>query len=189
VYRRNAAIAGRVFLSVDVPGFAGRKEDGMKRAVWSALVLAVVLPFAAYAQAKPDFSGMWHLDASRSDQGRGGRGGRGGGAAMVTIKQTADTLTIESEGRGGMQTLNYKLDGSESKNEMPGRGGTTTAMSKAHWDGAKLIIETTRDFNGMSITSTETRSLTADGKEMTVDTSISTPQGDVSQHQVYTKGM
>ncbi len=161
----------------------------MKRAIWSALVLALVLPFAAHAQGKPDFSGMWSLDASRSDQGRGGRGGRGGGAAMVTIKQTAAMLTIEQQGRGGMQTLNYKLDGSESANEMPGRGGTTTATSKAHWDGAKLVIETTRDLGGMSITSTETRSLSADGKEMTVDTAVSTPQGDVNQHMVYTKGM
>jgi hypothetical protein len=158
----------------------------MKRAVLSALVLAVALPLAVFAQAKPNFSGMWHLDTSKSDQGRGGRAG---GPEMVTIKQDAATLSISSEGRGGTQTLTYKLDGSESKNEMPGRGGTTTATSKAHFDGAKLMIETSRDLGGMSITSTETRSLSADGKEMTVDTSISTPQGDRNTHLVYTKGM
>jgi hypothetical protein len=163
------------------------KEDGMKRAGLAAVALAIVLPFAAHAQGKPDFSGTWTLDASRSDQGRGGRGGRGGGAATVTIKQTAEMLTIEQQGRGGMQTLNYKLDGSESTNEMPGRGGTTTATSKARWDGAKLVIETSRDVGGMAITTTETRSLSADGREMTVDTATSTPQGDISLHLVYTK--
>jgi hypothetical protein len=162
----------------------------MKRLVLTALVMAVVLPFSAIAQSKPDFSGTWNLDASQSDMGRGGRGGRGGGgAASITIKQTATTLTIESQGRGGTQTLTYKLDGSESTNEMPGRGGATTATSKAHWDGAKLIVETTRDMRGMSIKSTETRSLSADGKTMTVENAVSTPQGEMNQKMVYTKGM
>ena len=158
----------------------------MKRAVLLALVLAVALPMAAFAQAKPDFSGMWSLDTSKSDPGRGGRAG---GPAMVTIKQDAAMLSISSEGRGGTQTLTYKLDGSESKNEMPGRGGTTTATSKAHFDGAKLMIETSRDMGGMSITSVETRTLSADGKTMDVNTAISTPQGDANTHLVYTKGM
>ncbi len=33
----------------------------------------------------------------------------------MTIKQTADTLTIETEGRNGPQTRTYKLDGSETE--------------------------------------------------------------------------
>jgi hypothetical protein len=152
----------------------------MKRLLLFALAAAVVLPFAprVRAQSKTDFSGTWTLDTSKSDApvGRGGRGG-GGGGGPVTIKQTASDIVIGN--------ATYKLDGSESVNE--GRGGQ--AKSKAHWDGMKLVIETARDFQGMSITSKEVRSLSADGKEMTVETAFQTPQGDRNQKQVFTKGM
>jgi hypothetical protein len=160
----------------------------MKRVLSLALACAVILPFAARAQGKTDFSGTWTLDAAKSDapMGRGGRGGgRGGGAPAgpITITQTAGDLTQKR----GEQTLTYKLDGSESKNQVQGRGGMQDVASKAHWDGAKLIIETTRDMGGMSITTKETRSLSADGKEMTVETAVSTPQGDINNKQVFTK--
>lgn len=39
----------------------------------------------------------------------------------------------------------------------------------------------------MSITSKEVRSLSSDGKEMMVETAISTPQGDQNRQQVDTK--
>jgi len=147
----------------------------MKRFVLLAFAAAVMLPFTVRAQTKADFSGTWTLDATKSDApgGRGGRGPQG----PVTIKQTASEITI------GQAT--YKLDGSESVNQLQGRGGMTEAKSKAHWDGAKLVIETTRDIGGNSVTSTETRSLSADGKEMTVETSFN---GN-TRKTVFTKGM
>ena len=147
----------------------------MKRLVLIAFAAAVILPFSARAQMKTDFSGTWTLDATKSDApgGRGGRGPQG----PVTIKQTASEIVI------GQAT--YKLDGSESVNQLQGRGGMTEAKSKAHWDGTKLVIETTRDIGGNSVTSTETRSLSADGKEMTVETSFN---GN-TRKTVFTKGM
>jgi hypothetical protein len=102
-------------------------------------VAAVVLwTVGAYAQAKPDFSGKWVREAPAGGGGGGGGGGRGGGGGFGmenTITQNAKTLTIE---------LVYNLDGSDSKNSMPGRGGgaPTEVVSKATWDGAKLVITT-----------------------------------------------
>ena len=125
----------------------------MRRVLLMAMVAAVVIPFAARAQSKADFSGTWTLDTAKSDpapQGRGGGGGGGGGS--VTIKQTGTELAVTSEGRQGPQTMAYKLDGSESSNEVMGRGGAQTVKSKAKWDGSSLVIETTRDFQGMPIT-------------------------------------
>ena len=147
----------------------------MKRLVLLAFAAAVVLPFTVRAQTNADFSGTWTLDATKSDApgGRGGRGPQG----PVAIKQTASEITI------GQAT--YKLDGSESVNQLQGRGGMVEAKSKAHWDGAKLVIETTREIGGNSVTSTETRSLSADGKEMTVETSFN---GN-TRKTVFTKGM
>lgn len=160
----------------------------MKHVLLTALLAAMVIPFPARAQTKPDFSGTWTMDAAKSDpppQGRGGGGGMGGGS--ITIKQTGTDLVVTSEGRQGPQTMTYKLDGSPSSNEVMGRGGAQTVKSTAKWEGSNLVIETTRDFNGMSITTKEVRSLGADGKEMTVESTTQTPQGEMKRKVVYTK--
>jgi hypothetical protein len=156
----------------------------MTRVMTLAICAALVIPYTAHGQAKPDFSGTWTLDAARSEtpQGRGGRGGGGGGrgpAGPVVIKQTAAEITI------GMAT--YKLDGSESTNQVQGRGGMQEVKSKARWDGATLVIETTRDFGGLSITTKEVRSLGAGGTDMIVQTTAGTPQGEQSFKQIYTR--
>jgi len=158
----------------------------MKRVLLLALATAVVLPFHARAQAKPDFSGTWTLDTAKSDPAPQGRGG-GGGAASVTIKQTGAELAVTSEGRQGPQTMTYKLDGSESTNQVMGRGGAQSVKSTAKWDGSSLVIETTRDFNGMSITTKEVRRLDNGGKEMHVETTAQTPNGEQKRKVVYTK--
>jgi hypothetical protein len=161
----------------------------MKRVLLLAATMAVILPFAArpLAQVKPDFSGTWTLDAAKSDPPPQGRGGGGGGAGTLTIKQTATELSIQSEGRQGPQTMTYKLDGSESKNEQMGRGGAQTIVSKAKWDGSSLVIDTTREVQGMSITTHEVRRLDNGGKEMKVESTTQTPQGEIKRNVVYTK--
>ena len=78
----------------------------MRRVLLLALATAVVLPFHARAQGKPDFSGTWTFDTAKSDpppQGRGGGGGGGGGS--VTIRHTGAEIAITSEGRQGPQTM------------------------------------------------------------------------------------
>ena len=101
-----------------------------------------MLDAVAFAQ-KPDFSGTWTLDpeASGAPAGGGGGGMRGGGGPM-TVKQTADTLTVERSMGGNTMTSTYKLDGTESTNQMMGRGGSMEAKSTAKWDGNKLVITT-----------------------------------------------
>ena len=107
------------------------------------IIAAAVLAVASIAFAqKPDFSGTWTLDAAASgiEAGGGGRGGLGQGA---TVKQTADTLTVERTFGENKITSTYKLDGTESKNTIMARGGQQTeAVSTAKWDGAKLTITT-----------------------------------------------
>lgn len=131
----------------------------MKRArIGMVAIAALAVATVAWAQ-KPDFSGTWTLDPEQSTMGGGRQGGgrMGGGMGPMTVKQTADTLTIESQGRGDMtMTRTYKLDGSESEVAM----GRMTAKATARWDGDKLVISTTSEGReGTPMTRTETWSL------------------------------
>jgi hypothetical protein len=138
------------------------------------VIAAAILAVATLAWAqKPDFSGTWTLDPEASGMaaggGGGGRGGRGGLGQGATVKQTADALTIERTMGGNTVTTTYKLDGSESKNTMMGRGGQQMeSTSVAKWDGNKLVISTKMDMGGQMMESSQT--WTVDGSRLTVET-------------------
>ena len=107
----------------------------------TAVLAVATLSFAQ----KPDFSGTWTLDDQASGTaGGGGGGGRGGGGGLGmggTVKQTADTLTVERTMGDNKVTQTYKLDGTESKNTMMGRGGQSMeAVSTVKFDGSKMTI-------------------------------------------------
>ena len=116
----------------------------MQRKLGLTAVLVVALAVAGYAQ-KPDFSGTWtpNVDpAAAAAGGGGGGGGRGMAAGPMTVKQTADSLTIERTAGENKIVSTYKLDGTESVNKMMGRGGEVETKSTAKWDGSKLTIVT-----------------------------------------------
>jgi hypothetical protein len=148
------------------------------------IIAAAVFAVAtmASAQAKPDFSGTWTLDPAASGMaapagggapgGGGGGGGRGGGAlgnGPATVKQTADTLTIERTQGEQKIVATYKLDGTESKNSMMGRGGQAMeSVSTAKWDGPALVISTKVDMGNGPQESTQ--KWTVNGSTLTIET-------------------
>lgn len=161
----------------------------------AALLTSFVLRPAA-AQGKTDFSGNWKMNVEKSDPMGGPGGGMGGGGmgggmnmanAIITISQAGGKLTIETKMGETTRSSVYNLDGSESVNTT-GRG---ESKSKATWDGANLVITTESTFNGpngaMTTTSKEVRSLSADGKTMTVTTTRTTPNGEMTTKRVYDK--
>lgn len=165
------------------------------------LVVAVVLMFGAAAslaaQAKPDFSGKWVQDpppeAAAGGGGGGGRGGGGGGGrggfgAEFTIAQNAKTLTItRMQGDQAVSTV-YNLDGSESKNTTQGRGGPQEQVSKAMWDGAKLVVTTTINAGGNNIE--QKRVFAMEGANLTIETTQPGRDGGpgTPQKTTYKKG-
>lgn len=158
----------------------------MRRVVLTAIVAAaLVIPVTARAQGKPDFSGTWTLDAAKSDaapQGRG-RGGR-----SHTIRQSATEIAVTITGRGGPETSIYNLDGSESTNQVQSPDGPLTVKGTARWDGSTLVIETTREIQGVTITTKEVRTLDPNGKEMTIEAITRSPQGEIKRKVVFVKG-
>src|ERR1044071_2894146 len=163
----------------------------------TALLATVALrPALAQGDKKPDFSGTWKVNTEKSDPMGGGGGGGGGVSAGLsprpagptTITQSATELVISTSMGDQTRKFTYSLDGKETTN--PGmRGGET--KSKAHWDGNALVIENTSTMTGangeVTVTSKEVRTLSEDGKTMTVVTTRNTPTGEQTTKRVYDK--
>ena len=151
------------------------------------VIAAAVLAVATLAWAqKTDFSGTWALDAEASGApaggapaggapgGGGGGGGRGGGRGGGLgqggmVKQTATELTVERTMGENKVTSTYKLDGTESKNSMMGRGGAAVeAVSVAKWEGPALVIVTKSDMGNGPQESTQKWTLA--GTALTIET-------------------
>ena len=167
------------------------------------IVVAAVLLFCAAvsvsAQGKPDFSGKWVMDPASAPAppagagGGGGGGGRGGGRGggfgqEFTAKQDAKTLTITQMQGDQAVNLTYNLDGSESKNTTQGRGGPQEQVSKATWDGSKLVIVTTLNVGGNAIE--QRRVMSMEGGNLVIETTNPGREGGAptTTKLVYKKG-
>lgn len=151
------------------------------------LALAAIVPAAGImAQDHPDFSGTWKINLIKSDapQGRGGQQMDMSNLAL-TITQTAEMLTIVQSGMGTERTTTYYLDGRESTN--PAMRGEMKSMSK--WDADKLVTDgsaTMQTPNGeRTITIKEVRTLSKDGKTLTVSTTTESAMGARTQKRVF----
>lgn len=151
----------------------------------AALLTSLVMHPAA-GQAQPNFSGSWKLNVEKSDPA-GNMGGGAGGAGMsapLTITQNATELVTEQTFGDQVRKATYYLDGRESTN--PGmRGGES--KSKARWDGKALVIETTSMMGETAVTTKVVRTLSEDGKMMTVVTTRPGRDGETTRKTVYDK--
>jgi hypothetical protein len=139
-------------------------------------ILFLALSPAAFAQAspKPNFSGVWEMDAAKSDFGK---------FPMPTtitrvITQQGPDLKIETTQRSatGEQTsqVRYRTDGGETTNQLSSGTGT----SHAFWDDNTLVIRTTmKGKNDVDIQMEERWDLSADVKTMTTTSHIVTSKG------------
>ena len=124
------------------------------------------------AQARPDFSGTWTMDASRSEAAAQGTPI---GPVTVVIHQTAEELRVETTRNGTTQAIRYLPVGMKAVIH-DGLAGTF------HWEGAKLYTSAAADINKQAVTFDEVRTLNADGTEMTVEITV------VVQHGYQTGG-
>ncbi len=133
----------------------------------TGFVLAAFVLAAATAQSAPDFSGNWVLNNTKGKN-------LGMVAAVqeaVAVTQTADQLTLDIaatfQGSTTRRQVNYDLKGTPVQNE--GAMGDK-AETVAKWDGSKLVVTWTAEgaVAGTKTVKTETRSLSVDGKTMTV---------------------
>ena len=165
-------------------------------AVLSCLVLLVPV-FAVSAFDGTDFSGTWKINPGQSEMGGGGRGGRGRGggrggggrgrgmgqAREMVVTQDGNSLNISQ----GPNEYKIEIGGEATTVEGP-RGPMTVA---AKWDGAKLVVNRTTEFqtqNGaVTIEETQLWELSEDGKLLTQQVERTTPRGTQTQKMVFDK--
>ncbi len=141
----------------------------LKHARLFPLLAAFGLTAAAIAQATPDFSGNWALN---NDKGKN-LGMVKAVTESVVIAQKPDKLTADISSTFMFNTtkrqLNYDLTGKPVINES---AMGEKAETVAKWDGDKLVVTWTSEgaVAGTKVVKTETRTLSADGKTMTVVT-------------------
>ncbi|MBM3763091.1 MAG: hypothetical protein FJW36_22950 [Acidobacteria bacterium] len=148
-------------------------------------IFLMLVPVAIMIAAdKPDFSGHWVVDLAKSDFG------------MMPppekmerhIEHKDPEMKIKSYQKSERGEMNaessYSTDGKEAKVQMRGR----EAKVKANWKGTKLNVATKSEFNGMEIGQSEMWSLSEDGKTMTIENTITAPQGEFTTKLVFTKG-
>lgn len=152
---------------------------------WTGFLLFALgaVAVTGQANAKPNFSGEWKLNASKSEFG-----------PMPAPTSRVDKIThadpdlkISSTAAGpqGEMTLDlkYTTDGKEVTNEI--RGNPT--KSTAAWDGDALVITTKLSMQGNDITLADKWTLSEDGKILTVNRHIKAPQGEFDQKTVMEK--
>jgi hypothetical protein len=118
--------------------------------------LSLCLATVASAQSVPNFAGRWVLNTAK-------------GKNLGMMSALKDTLDISSfQGRDNTRELRYDLSGKTVPNDGP-MGDHNETIAK--WVAGKIVATWTRDgaVAGTKSVMTETRSLSADGKTMTLE--------------------
>ncbi|MEJ7607284.1 MAG: hypothetical protein WKF37_13715 [Bryobacteraceae bacterium] len=137
----------------------------------SVAAIALLIPVPGSPDTKVDFSGTWEMDMARSESAHSGTGDA---AVTLVMKQTVTELSIETRRSGQSETIIYKLDGSESKKPAEENG---PFQWRAQWEGTKLVTETHRSVNRMTVSLKDLLSLDSQAKEMTVERTLTVQHG------------
>jgi hypothetical protein len=152
------------------------RHAGAAAALWASLSVAAVA-------GNPDFSGTWQLNTDKGEN----LGMVKAVNETVTIRQTASEIVMDFTSKFMLQTtkrqVRYDLAGKPVPNEgaMGDKASTTV-----RWADGKLVATWAAEgaIPGTQNLKTETRSLSADGKTMTV---INERKGKPAMIMVYEK--
>ena len=139
-----------------------------------------------------NFSGTWKLNEGKSELGQfGGRGV----ASKLVIDQKSDGVTVTRnsvnfQGEAVATTEILTNDGKETETTLSPNAKRKASLKWAA-DGLTLTITYSISFdnNGQTfeLKGTENWSLSADGKALTLQNSLSTPNGDIAIKAAYDK--
>jgi hypothetical protein len=119
------------------------------------------------AQSRPDFSGTWKMDPTRSEAAAQGTPI---GPVTVAIRQMAGEVRIDTIRDGRTESVRYLPVSAKAQ-------GADELLGAFRWDGARLVTRLVTDINKQAITIEEVRSLDSSGREMTVEITLVVEHG------------
>jgi hypothetical protein len=118
--------------------------------------------------ARPDFSGVWTMDNSRSESAAQEQPA---GTVTATISQTDSVLTVKTDRDGQTDTRVYPIG------PAPATMSQISGVLRAYWDGGRLVDEGAVSIEGQTIAFQESRTPAANGLEMVVETTLKVEHG------------
>ncbi len=149
-----------------------------KSVLANATLLVLAATLAVAADDKPNLTGTWKLNTSKSDFS-----GKPMPSALAVKIDHQDpifkySVTGTQDGNEFEESGEIAIGGKESTNS----NGLTL---KAHWEGKVLVVEYKSPDGSFSGLAHDT--LSEDGKTLTRDTEIKSSEGDYKQHIVLEK--
>lgn len=151
--------------------------------VLSAIFASLLSGLAPAASAATNFSGNWKINAAKTDVGPL--------PAPEKYEQKIDhqdpslKFTINQASQMGEFTSDhvYTTDGAECINKVRGN----EIKSKVTWEGDKLKFGSKTSYQGADVLFLDKWTLSADGKVLTIDRHITSPQGEIDVKYVLDK--
>jgi hypothetical protein len=153
----------------------------LRRAVTASFIL-LAFTTLSFAQGKPNFSGTWKLNTSKSDFGV--IPGPESRTDVIEQNDPALTIRVASVTQQGPQnyTMNLTTDGKESAPIGPRQAKLTV-----NWEGNNLVVDTKIKVNDQDVAVKSVWILSPDGKTLTQNAHIASPMGETDQKLVYDK--
>jgi hypothetical protein len=131
------------------------------------ILLSLVAAWVLAAADKPDFSGSWKLNYSKSSV-------NAPAGASKKVEQSDNQLKLVSTKNGQTVETTLRLDGKPNENGV-----------SAKWEGAVLVVRSKREAGGAKIQSEERWTL--EGNTLTVATRVTGLGEELSMKYVYEK--
>jgi hypothetical protein len=153
------------------------------------MLMAGMFACVGMAQSKPDMSGTWNLNVSKSDFGQ-------------VPGPDSETLVITQDGANVKEKVNYADDQGKANYDLvyttdgtevvypadsaPHIGIVTLQKLKANWQDSSLVLsETLKYQEDGDVTAKITRSLSPDAKVLTMDFDLMTPMGAMARKYIF----
>jgi len=174
----------------------------MKSSVLSSIAVLTLLAcdLGVAQDGVANFSGTWQKDPSRSETLAQTPEASAQTPLRLVIKQLPGALQIDRQRDGQSASVTYAFNSEPARPTTPdpptaeppvGTAGTTVSKaepdlappgvnvteSRAEWKDGRLILSTVLFVNGKAVTTTEALTLSADGRELIVQTNLQMHHG------------
>jgi hypothetical protein len=162
------------------------------RNILLALIAVAALSCTSQAQSKPDLSGTWRLDVSKSQFNEY----TSLSSRTDVVTQDGDKFTQKVTASSNQGDLNYTLsftaDGKPvavpADSPAANQGALTLKRISAVWQDTSLVVSEDLNYQGqVDITTKLTYDLSKDGKTLTIESHTSTQVGDIASKFVFAK--